>query len=98
MRLSASEVTAINAAATKIFGADAVVRLFGSRLHDDLRGGDIDLHIEVDEKIPDFRQQSKFLEEIERATDGRKVDIAFSLRNHAPFGFDRIPYAEGKIL
>ena len=43
MRLTEHEVSAIKQAAREAFGDDAVVRLFGSRVHDDLRGGDIDL-------------------------------------------------------
>lgn len=46
MRLTGEEVAAIKASAREAFGASAVVRLFGSRIHDHLRGGDIDLHIE----------------------------------------------------
>jgi predicted nucleotidyltransferase len=45
MRLSVTERREIRAAASKYFGAE--VYLFGSRLDDTRRGGDIDLYIET---------------------------------------------------
>lgn len=45
MRLTPDEIAAIRDCTARHFGEGAVVRLFGSRLHDDLADGDIDLHI-----------------------------------------------------
>lgn len=45
MRLTPDEIAAIRDCAADHFGEGAVVRLFGSRLYDDLADGDIDLHI-----------------------------------------------------
>ena len=45
MRLTPHQIEAIRSCARTHFGEGAVVRLFGSRVRDDLRGGDIDLHI-----------------------------------------------------
>ena len=47
MRLTPDEAAAIGRAAREAFGPDAIVRLFGSRLDDARRGGDIDLHVQV---------------------------------------------------
>lgn len=47
MRLSSEQCNAIRDEAHRIFGDDAEVRLFGSRVDDRMRGGDIDLHIEA---------------------------------------------------
>lgn len=44
MRLTEQEISTIKNQVQK-FDKDAVVRLFGSRVHDDMRGGDIDLLI-----------------------------------------------------
>lgn len=43
MRLTMHEVAEMKAAAREAFGETEVVRLFGSRVDDSLRGGDIDL-------------------------------------------------------
>lgn len=47
MRLTAAERRAIKSSAATVFGRTATVRLFGSRVDDRARGGDIDLHIEL---------------------------------------------------
>jgi len=47
MRLSEDQRRAIREEVGRIFGNEAVVRLFGSRVDDSARGGDIDLHIET---------------------------------------------------
>lgn len=47
MRLSEEQRGVIRDEVRRIFGGDAVVRLFGSRVDDHARGGDIDLHIEA---------------------------------------------------
>lgn len=47
MRLSGEQREAIRGEAQRVFGDDAEVRLFGSRVDDQARGGDIDLHIEA---------------------------------------------------
>lgn len=45
MRLTDTQVETIKSTVAEIFGAQARVRLFGSRLDDQARGGDIDLII-----------------------------------------------------
>lgn len=47
MRLTESQIAAIRETATKNFGEDASVWLFGSRVDDIKRGGDVDLYIET---------------------------------------------------
>lgn len=51
MRLEPGEVEAIRAAAAEVLPPGSVVRLFGSRVDDARRGGDIDLHVEVPEAL-----------------------------------------------
>lgn len=97
MRLRPHEVTAIKAAAVEAFGPTATVRLFGSRLRDDLRGGDVDLHLEVDE-APDLPTRSRLALALEKAVDGRKVDMVFSIRGGVLRGFERIAYRDGVVL
>jgi predicted nucleotidyltransferase len=48
MRLSQANAAVIKAEVQNIFGRDARVWLFGSRVDDTARGGDIDLLIEAD--------------------------------------------------
>ena len=47
MRLTNTQIETIRTATHQNFGADALVWLFGSRLDDVKRGGDVDLYVEV---------------------------------------------------
>lgn len=53
MRLSNQQTNAINSIAHQVFGEDAIVWLFGSRLNDQAKGGDIDLLIQLNTPTPD---------------------------------------------
>ena len=48
MRLTRDQISAILSTTTSIGGPDVEVLLFGSRLDDSARGGDVDLVIETD--------------------------------------------------
>ena len=48
MRLSSNQVEAIKQETEHFFGAQAKVWLFGSRVDDTAKGGDIDLYVETD--------------------------------------------------
>lgn len=53
MRLTNEQIQAIKQTACAVLGADARVVLFGSRVDDARRGGDIDLLFETDQRISD---------------------------------------------
>lgn len=76
MRLTESEQQSIVLAVRDIIGQDARVRLFGSRVDDDARGGDVDLMVETDRVLPDRLQRELSLGvSLERAFGGRRVDV-----------------------
>ncbi len=98
MRLAQTEIDAIRTAALEAFGPDAVVRLFGSRVRDDLKGGDIDLHLEVDEGGQDYRKAGDFKYRLFRMIDERKVDLVFRVRGRPRRPIDDIAYEQGITL
>ena len=98
MRLTPHEIDAIKTAAAEAFGDDAVVRLFGSRLDDSLRGGDVDLHVEAGTPIDEWRARERFEQSLFRNITPRKVDLVISARGGQPRGFERIAYRDGVIL
>jgi predicted nucleotidyltransferase len=98
VRLTDHEVAAIKAAAREAFGESAVVRLFGSRVDDSLRGGDVDLHVEVDPLPDERRAKGRFEDSLFERIEPRKVDLIVSQRGGIPRGFERIAYRDGIVL
>lgn len=98
MRLEPHEVAAIKSASLEAFGPQAIVRLFGSRLQDDVRGGDIDLHLEVEEGQQDVRHAAQFRWRVYEQLDERKMDLVFRVRGKPLRPVDRVAYAEGVVL
>ena len=98
MRLTPHEVAAIKAAAREAFGDNAVVRLFGSRVDDSLRNGDIDLHVEADPSPDLGRRRDVFMMALFRTLDHDKIDVVLSRRGAIPRGFERIAYRDGLVL
>ncbi|WP_332908809.1 hypothetical protein [Sphingomonas mollis] len=98
MRLAPDYIDAIKTATREAFGPTAVVRLFGSRLDDDARGGDIDLHIEIDPPADEWHARGVFEDVLFRRIEPQKVDLILSRRGGTPRGFERIAYRDGVVL
>jgi len=98
VRLTADEVQAIKAAAVEAFGASAVVRLFGSRVDDAKRGGDIDLLIEAPADRIGIVHESRFLSDLFRRIDERKVDVVLIERGRSPSAFARLVQPQARPL
>jgi predicted nucleotidyltransferase len=77
MRLTQTQITAIRQATNEAFGAAAQVWLFGSRVDDLKRGGDIDLLICPDLDAADdlLRRKIRLLGMLERALGERRIDV-----------------------
>lgn len=78
MRLSEFEIDAIRQTATQTFGPEVSVCLFGSRVDDSKRGGDIDLLIiaESDQKRLDIlRSETDFLVAVKNMIGEQKIDL-----------------------
>lgn len=99
MRLTPDEIAAIKDCAARHFGAGATVRLFGSRVHDHLRGGDIDLHVVADTaEQASWKAESGFRYDLEDRIGERRVDVLL-LAPGEPFRpIDHIAVNEGVVL
>ncbi|MFP4428976.1 MAG: nucleotidyltransferase domain-containing protein [Desulfovermiculus sp.] len=76
MRLKDSEVQAIRRAVSRHFEPQARVYLFGSRVDDTRKGGDIDLFIKTRMQGTELLQAKlKTMSDIQRAIGDRKIDI-----------------------
>lgn len=73
MRLLASEINIIKSSISNYI-RDAKIILFGSRVDDSKKGGDIDIYVETEQNI-DVSTQVKILASIELSGLLRKVDL-----------------------
>lgn len=96
MRLTSEEVAAIRECAAVHFGADATVRVFGSRLREDLHGGDIDLHVTTDEAVETHSGQ--FLRDLERRLGEDGIDVLHWARSEPRRPIDEIAMLTGEVL
>ena len=98
MRLEPEEIEAIRAAVREVFGGPATVRLFGSRVRDDLRGGDIDLLVEVNPGQASIANEQRLRERIAPAVDDLRTDIILHERG-APYSpLEQIALRESLLL
>jgi predicted nucleotidyltransferase len=74
MRLTPTEQQTLHDASLRWFGV--APRLFGSRVDDARRGGDIDLYIEASLSPQEaFQRETRMAAELYRALGERKIDI-----------------------
>ncbi len=81
MRLSTFQVKVIKNTLGQVFGQSAQIYLFGSRVDDQKKGGDIDLFVDTKENIPYQEFLSKTLHAvglIQRQIGEQKIDLVVS--------------------
>lgn len=99
MRLSAEQIIAIRKSASQLAGDAARVWLFGSRVRDHERGGDVDLMLEVDQVVPDpAHLAAQLAAQVSRGMHGRKVDVLIKAPNLMHLPIHAIALAEGVRL
>ena len=82
MRITTAQHESIRRITTELAGADATVILFGSRVDDSKRGGDLDLLIELPYAIDSPAWLAAQLSaRISRMMAGRSVDVVLSAPN-----------------
>ena len=75
MRLRDWEIEAIKRSAAESFGDGVVVRLFGSRVDDSRKGGDIDLLISLPQVADDPEASARFRRLLDRRIGEREIDV-----------------------
>ena len=96
MRLTPDQTRIILSCVHQQFGADAQVKLFGSRLDDSLRGGDVDLLVET-AAAPTLRQRALVTMTLEQALN-LPVDIVAVQRGHPGSAFARIARGQAQSM
>lgn len=99
MRLTESQIEAIRQLTHQVVGQNARVRVFGSRLDDDARGGDLDLMLELTEPVDNPALiAARMSALVSRVMRGRKVDVLLSAPNLMRLPIHDIAYKEGRLL
>ena len=98
MRLTPLEIAAIVRAVGEVFGETARVRVFGSRVRDDLRGGDLDLLVEVEPGDASIANEQRLLDLIAPALDDLRTDILLLERGRVATPIERIALRDGVLL
>lgn len=80
MRLTESEIIIIKDAARQLFGSNIKIFLFGSRVDDSRKGGDIDLYIET-EKDSLLQDKISFLSQLKWDLGDQKIDVLVNAPN-----------------
>ncbi|CAK0756371.1 NTP_transf_2 domain-containing protein [Gammaproteobacteria bacterium] len=86
MRLTAGQREVILGALLKTFGNGARIWLFGSRVNDEKRGGDIDLLVETDlqDTFRIVQAEVAFLATVKRELGDQKIDLLVDSPNSSP--------------
>ena len=99
MRLTDHQAKAIMQLAHEIAGEQVQVRVFGSRLDDDARGGDLDLMLELFEPAASpALLAARFSARVTRLMQGRKVDVLLAAPNLKRLPIHDMAFREGKVL
>ncbi|MDE2146360.1 MAG: nucleotidyltransferase domain-containing protein [Burkholderiales bacterium] len=99
MRLTVDQTRAIVAAAAELAGDGARVRLFGSRLRDDLRGGDIDLLVECPQAVErPVWLATQISARLQRTLGERRIDVLVIDPSTPLEPVHRVAQAEGVVL
>lgn len=75
MRLTQDQIDAIRISVVEVFGPDAEVRLFGSRVDDTKKGGDIDLYVVTPDRPDVWDAEMRFSTALWLRLGDRKIDI-----------------------
>jgi predicted nucleotidyltransferase len=99
MRLTPLQKQSIHRIVEETLGSDARVLLFGSRLDDNARGGDVDLLIELIYPLANPAETAATVSvAVMRALGGRKVDVVLSAPNLPDQPIHRIAREQGALL
>ncbi len=99
MRLSLKQIKQIKESTASVFGEEAKVYLFGSRLDDSAKGGDIDLLVETNKHVERPAVLSAQLAaKVMIANHGLKVDVILFAPNLDKQSIHEVALTTGVVL
>ncbi len=96
MRLDSKEIETVRTMVERIVGKGSKVRVFGSRLNDSKRGGDLDLLIESEVPVDAIRRADLKLDLEE--TLALPLDIIFLEKGQKRSAFQELAYSRSGLL
>ncbi len=82
MRLNKHQIHTIRQYAKECFGKDSEAYLFGSRVHDNMKGGDIDILIKTNLPAKEhFERKMNFLTKLNITLGLQKIDVIVQTKN-----------------
>ncbi|MFA5549770.1 MAG: hypothetical protein WDA10_14595 [Porticoccaceae bacterium] len=99
MRIDEEHKKDIVRLAHQVMGGDCRVRVFGSRLDDAARGGDLDLMVECPDAVENPALLAAQLSaKVSRLFHGRNVDVLISAPNLRRLPIHEVALREGQLL
>ena len=99
MRITNHQIEIIRHVVREHAGDNAIVSLFGSRLDDNAKGGDVDLLVQLSEKVDNpALLASQISSRISREMQGRKVDVLLMAPNLKQLPIHNVALEQGKQL
>lgn len=91
LRLSNKQREIIERIATRHFGKNVKVFLFGSRTNTEEKGGDIDLYLElVPSSLVDIQRKIAFIVDLKKDLGDQKIDVVFNKEENSTSKFRQI--------
>ena len=99
MRLSQKQIAQIKEFTAMVFGDEAQVYLFGSRVDDNAKGGDIDLLVKTNKVVErPAVLPARLAAKVMMANHGQKVDVVLIAPNLEMHGIHKVALREGVLL
>ncbi len=99
MRLNPQQIKIIRRAVAELAGPEARVSLFGSRINDDARGGDIDLLVEIPHPVDEPAWlNARISGRISHRLRGQKIDVIMTAPNLRQFPIHDVAKSQGIVL
>jgi predicted nucleotidyltransferase len=100
MRLNSQQIAMIAQTLRQHFGEQSLILLFGSRVRDDARGGDIDLYVEPELDEPDQIADARIdaLVQLKQLLGEQKIDLVIKRQQAAMLPIHEIAKQTGVRL
>jgi predicted nucleotidyltransferase len=99
MRLTPFQVDTVKSTVGRIVGHSARVWLFGSRTDDQARGGDIDLFVQTEERLPNrVASACRVVAELQQQLGDQRIDVVLADAATPPQPIHQIARETGIML